>query len=205
MSTPSKKRRQAREWMRKAADSYEKKGVARGFREGAARMRDDMMRLLPDPDGRSYDDNGQPHVRQMIRRFPDPYENGPYYRVPMPAGGIQDFRMFAGTRSEMMRTIDFRPVQHAITTSGPGGRATLGWFTWEPTSGSEELGERTAGLFHGLRKLSRVSSYLDWMSMTDRTGVVIEARDLLRDATEELRRRLGKFAVAGPSESKVDP
>ena len=195
MSTPSKKRRQAREWMHQAVDTFEKKGAARGFRDGAARMRDDMMRLLPDRDNRrSHEDERGLHVTSVINAFPDPYEDGPYYRVPMPAVSSFDLGGRLGTIPERYNTVDFRPIEHAITNRGPTGSATLRWFTWEPTSGSDELGERTAALFTGLGKLTRAASYVEFATMRYGAPELIEARDMIRDAADELRRRLGKFA-----------
>lgn len=194
VSSPSKRRKQARAWMQKAAETFEQ----RGFREGAARMRDDMMRLLPSATRERYADDGSKTLTHVINQFPNPYESGPYWRVVMPEP--PSFRLspyMGGGIPKRYRTIDFRPVEHAITMRGPDGAAHLRWFTWEPTAGSDDIGERTSALFTGLGKLSRAASYVEFASMRYGSSELAEARDMIRDAADELRRRLGKFAVDG--------
>jgi hypothetical protein len=204
MST-SKKRKAARVWMQQAVKKYTHEGQQRGFREGADRMRADMMHLLPEIDRREVDHvTGKPHVHSVIRKFPDPYEHGPYYRVAMPSGGLFAWPM--NVRSQTMQFVDFRPIRNQLTTEGMGGKATLEWFTWEPTEGSEEIGERTSALFTGMGKLAYAASVVEGVATYSMhhagNGELMRASEIIKECTEEFRRLLGKFAPEPPIEDR---
>ncbi len=187
--------------MHAASDKFTKEGFAKGFRNGADNMRADMMALLPDPDGSDVDMvTGRPHTRSIIKAFPDPYEHGPYYRavMPSPFDRVSPWGSTIPTEvARKIRTVDFRPIKHAITKETPNGKASLTWFTWEPTEGSEELGEHTSALFTGMGKLGFVASLVRNCAMYSndfRAGELYRASELLEECTEEFRRMLGKFA-----------
>lgn len=211
MSSPSKRRKAARAWMGEVAKKFAAEGHREGHRVGAREMRNDMMRLLPKLDRQEIDPvSGKPHVRSVIKAFPDPYEHGPYFRVPMPSGGYNSWPMHDHTRSSSMRMqhIDFRPIEHAIRTEGMGGVAELRWYTWEPTEGSAEIGEHTSALFTGMGKLGYVARLIEQSAIGAMYSLhanpslaadLKRAHELLEECTEEFRRKLGKFAPI-PSE-----
>lgn len=193
MSTPSKKRRKAREWMHKAKSRFTEEGHRAGFREGANRMRDDMMRLIPD-DERV--DRSDPHcvtVRHFIRRFPDPHEHGPYYRVAMPVPHSPLFNRTAAA-IDGVKHIDFRPIHHAYRVDGLGGRAQLEWFTWEPTVGTAEVEARTSVLLKNYGMLCAAAARLRSFVVMNPISDLVQVGVMLDEGIADIGRVLGKFA-----------
>lgn len=204
MSTPSKKRRKAREWMQReyAQRKIERaEGTREGHRQGAADMAHDMMALLPntdtDIDYLPLDplDERKQKVTYIIKRFPDPYERGPYYQVPMPTQPLRP--LFSRVPSQIldsMSVVNFRPIEHAISLHGERGISSLVWFTWEPDKGSDELKERTSALFTSMGKLTTARMFIRDHVQMQPSDLLLRALVLIDECVDEIRRRLGKFA-----------
>lgn len=201
MSSPSKKRRAARAWMqeqKKQATQVRDQAYQRGISDGAIRMREDMMRLLPDPDRMAeypLEDGGM-QLEYVIPQMPNPYESGPHHKFAFPTfGGLYG----GGSQRHVM----FRAVDMRLSAKTYGGNVvSLRWFAWEPVDSKEGV-EHTSALFSGMRKLGRAVQMLKWMTASPYpTPGVEEITTLVQDCADEMRRRLGKFApenIPGPN------
>lgn len=183
--------------MQTAKRQFVDEGHRAGFREGANRMREDMMRLLPDATTVDSSDPKHVVIRQFIRQFPDPSDHGPYFRVPMAAASSLFFRTANERINARAKFVDFRPIRHAYTIDG----SRLEWFTWEPTEGSAVIEARTSVLLKNFGMLAsaaeRIRSFVV-MNMTGGSyaamGDVVQAGVMLDEGVAEIRRVLGKFA-----------
>ncbi len=207
MSTPSKKRRAAREWMHKAKERFEREGESRGrsigIREGADRMQRDMMQLVP-TETRHFNDEHGPIAIGFIDQFPKVSEQGPFYRaiVPMPAPltSFARAQLSVSHIPAMMRTVDFRPIRWRHEVRVPEGRGVLEWVTWEPTRGNDEVEKRTSVLLKNFGKLSHAGWLVRYMAqnalmMGDSNAADLgKAGVLLDEAIDEIRLVLGRFA-----------
>ena len=216
MSTPSKKRRQARAWMKNEyaqREIIEERARREGIFRGREQMAKDARKLLPEPDRTYNNERGGQDVVQVIKKFPSPYEGMSVFRVPMPSVTSLSRDRFAFNRmAERVEFIDFRPIEHALTVYGDNCSSSLRWFTWEPARGDEEVERRTKALFTGMGKLAYVARTLDHMKYAfgggrqscsncgqavaehRAFGELQRASELLTECADELRLRLGKFA-----------
>lgn len=212
MSTRSKTRKKAREWMQKEIDQR-KVIEARARREGQEDMRRDGRTLFPAKQRTYNNADGGIDVSSVIESFPSPYGGVPNFRVPFPmvSSFSRDF-MYAAHVSERERYLEFRPVEHAFRKRIGESSVELRWFAWEPNHGTKELEEHTSALFHGMGKLNYVQKTLEMISgywapsastcgnCGERSsahpsyGELQRASELLNECVEELRLRLGKLA-----------
>lgn len=209
MST-SKKRREARKWMQKEVERR-KVLEARAREAGREDMRRDARKLLPSPDRHYHNADGGMDVVEVIKTFPSPYENAPVLRVPLPMVPVSTSRMLYGGMSMQAQYVEFRAVEHAFTVREGNSSASLRWFTWEPDRGSEESEAHTKALFKGMGKLAFASQVVRSVaelygnrSSCSNCGALqphvsgyhelTRASELLGECSDELRRRLGKFA-----------
>lgn len=170
-----------------------------GMREGARRMRADMTTLFARHDeGLDHRDEDGIHLTSVIDKFPSPSKNGPFLRYAMPMGPA--FGRFLGQQPyplhERVQTIDFQATEYAITQHVHGGSVSLRWFTWEPREHRPENGEIHRVLLRNMGRLSRAEKHLEWLATASGLRehfAIEEARRLLRDSADELRRRAGVF------------
>ena len=212
MSTRSKVRKKAREWMKKELEQR-KVIEARARREGQEDMRRDGRTLFPSRQ-RSYNNaDGGLDAMSVIETFPSPYNGVPVFRVPFPA--VSSFSRdwaYAAHVPERERYLEFRAVEHAFRKRIGNSSVELRWFTWEPSQGTKELEEHTSALFHGMGKLGFVQKTIEmisgyWAPNTSTCGNCGErssahphygelqrASQLLSECVDEMRLRLGKLA-----------
>lgn len=198
MSTKSKRRIARRAWMHEAVEKYTAEGLRaghhKGYREGAEKMRADMMALVPRT-RIEHDIDGKIHVRNFIDRFPDPREHGSNFTVPMPT---PSYGQFGAGIPEHLQHVNFRPIRNAFTRRGFNGAATLEWFTWEPTEGSDELQARTRVLVKSNGKLAYAVSLIRQHLGTCPDPALEEAGARVDEVYQEIRRVLGDFAPDQP-------
>lgn len=212
MST-SKKRRKAREWMKKEIE-HRRTIEARAREEGREDMRRDGRTLFPTKQRTYNNADGGLDVSSVIETFPSPYGGVTNFRVPFPMVTSFHRDYFRSARiPEREAFLNFRPVEHAFRKRIGDSSTELRWFTWEPTEGNKELEEHTSALFHGMGKLGYVQRTLEnttqfWYGPNpcacsncgQRVAVptyyaeIQRSAELLKECTEELRLRLGKLA-----------
>lgn len=212
MSTKSKSRKKAREWMQKEVEQR-KVIAARAREEGREDMRRDGRTLFPSKQWTYNNADGGIDVSSVIESFPSPYGGVPNFRVPFPrvSSFSRDY-MYAAHISEREAFLEFRPVEHAFRKTIGNSSVELRWFAWEPNHGNKELEEHTSALFHGMGKLGYVQRVVDMIANSWAPGVTTcgncgesapahthhaelsRASELLKECTNELRLRLGKAA-----------
>jgi hypothetical protein len=183
----SKKRRKAREWMAVETERRKKAVVEaryKGFREGADRMHADMTALVPqESQTPRYNEDGTIDRMHFIPQFPDPRARGSHFRVHIQVAV-----------DAIIKTITFRPVEYKVSIGGRYGTDSIRWFAWEPVE-TPEGEEYTQALFAGMAGLHRAHSRLRHAGAYYRGDTAIaEAAELLEEAMDEIRRRLGRFA-----------
>lgn len=184
---------------------------ARAIERGREEMRRDGRKLLPQPDRHHHNADGGIDVVQVIKTFPSPYGNMPVFRVPLPPIPVSTSTMLYGRFARETQFLDFRPVEHAYTVREGNSSASLRWFTWEPNHGNEEIEGHTKALFNGMGKLAFASQVVRSVAEVYGTrsschncgtlqppasgySELTRASELLTECSDELRRRLGKFA-----------
>lgn len=201
MST-SKKRRKARAWMQEERARHE--SVERGLKQACARrvadevqLREEMMRAIPSKTSEYDNADGSHHVRSFVK-FPDPLErrNGTFI-VPMPPLPMSTREllfngpMYSDYARQRRSEIVFRPIEHAFTERNSNGdTASLTWFTWEPTRGSDELVTHTTTATRLESKLRHVRARFAY-SMR---GYDDQALEMLDDVCAQLAAMGERFA-----------
>lgn len=214
MSTRSKTRKKAREWMQNEIEQR-KVIAARARREGQEDMRRDGRTLFPSKLKTYNNAEGGIDVSSVIESFPSPYGGVPNFRVPFPhvsSLSRDSLRFGAYAFSEREAFLEFRPVEHAFRKRIGESSVELRWFAWEPNHGTKELEEHTSALFHGMGKLGYVQRVIEMIAMGwapgstncgncgerspqhSHYGELTRAKELLTECVDELRLRLGKLA-----------
>jgi hypothetical protein len=212
MSTKSKARKKAREWMSKEIETR-KVIAARARREGQEDMRRDGRTLFPSKQKTYNNAEGGIDVSSVIETFPSPYGGVPNFRVPFPhVSSLSRDWAYAAHLPEREQFLEFRPVEHAFRKRIGNSSVELRWFAWEPNHGNKELEEHTSALFHGMGKLGYVQRVIDMIANSWAPGLttclncgerspahthyaeLTRAKELLTECVDELRLRLGKLA-----------
>jgi hypothetical protein len=195
MSTPSKKRRKAREWMQKEVARRE--AVESSF----AYYRKDVQALYAREDRRDYDEKGQPIVMSTIPKFPDPRADGPVARYAMPFVVTPRFTDYDRIAIQNSRSTEvrFRAIEYGYEQVVAGSRSILRWFNWEPESGNPELVAKTRTFRDAMGKLSRARYELEMVAVhyPEAASAVVVAASAIEATTDDLRRVLGRFEVGG--------
>jgi hypothetical protein len=189
VSTKSRKRNKLREAMNRAVEEARTTSYRRGEFDGASRMRADMNLLLP-PTESILNGRGGFDSFVVIKQFPNPYESPPRVRIAVPGPGV-------GIHGRAVRHLEFAPTEYRCDYDWGSDATSVRWFQWEVQDRSSEP---VAAMFGSMGKLHHVSRLLEEHALraahtsASMARAFNEASVLVEECSDEIRRRLGRFA-----------